>query len=107
MLAGWLELEPRDNPFKQVRGDEEEEAQVGGKEVDSSEPSTDESEDDVDLLSRANGSSRARQQRVIIEMTMTIDGTIGTLICQMRNHHTLARALKHTYTGTHKLGHTF
>ena len=37
------------------------------KEVDSSEPSTDESEDDVDLLSRANGSSRARQQRVIID----------------------------------------
>ena len=38
------------------------------KEVDSSEPSTDESEDDVDLLSQANGSSRrARQQRVIID----------------------------------------
>ena len=54
--------------FAPIEVDKEEEAHVGGKEVDSSEPSTDESEDDVDLLSRANGSSRrARQQRVIID----------------------------------------
>ena len=48
----------------------DEEAHVGEMEVDSSEPpsSTEESEDEVNLLARSNGTcTHARQQRVVLD----------------------------------------